>query len=239
MHRYLSALHIPFFGPAFQETAYAFSRKVVIESSLKIWQLAFPKSSNIAVPGAGDPSSTDRDNISRLMTCGSGFFRTVIFQATFTIAVELRSQLQEEQGLGPKSLRPDLLSVLDGAKQWCFSCIEAGETSIKGYLFLSVIDAQIDGLKRGLGEDELPKSLVKAAEDAEERCLPILEAALSRLGTEEASEGTGSIPFSTPSGASENWDFLVSAQPTIQTIYKLTVYLRCQTLRSKPVTRIQ
>lgn len=37
MHRYLSALHIPFFGVALHEPAYSFSRNVVVENSLKIW----------------------------------------------------------------------------------------------------------------------------------------------------------------------------------------------------------
>ncbi len=36
MHRYLSSLHLSFFGPALHKTAYEFSRKVVIETSLKI-----------------------------------------------------------------------------------------------------------------------------------------------------------------------------------------------------------
>jgi hypothetical protein len=55
-----------------------------------------------------------------------------------------------------------------------------GETNIKGYLLICVVASQIEGLMRGLGKDEYPKLLVKAAEDAEEKCLPILEEIATR-----------------------------------------------------------
>jgi hypothetical protein len=106
-------------------------------------------------------------------------------QATIIIAVELRTQLQEEESLGPLPLRPDLLSVIDEAKTWCLKCIEAGETNIKGYLLICVVASQIEGLMRGLGKDEYPKLLVKAAEDAEEKCLPILEEMATRARPRE------------------------------------------------------
>lgn len=210
MHRYLTALHVPFFGPAFQETEYAFSRKVVTESSLKIWNLAFPTTFTAAVPAVSDNDPPERDNLARLMICGSGFFRTIIFQATFTIAIELKSQLQEEHGLGPVTARPDLFSLLDGAKNWCFRCIEAGETSIKGYLFLCLISAQIEGLMRGFDKDKLPEALVEAAEEAEARCLPILEAAASEFRTGRTPGESDLTSPHPPLETNENWDFLVS-----------------------------
>lgn len=238
MHRYLSALHIPFFGPAFQETEYAFSRKVVTESSLKIWYLAFPTTFNNTTPSISDKSASERDNLARLMICGSGFFRTIIFQATFTMAIELKCQLQEDQGLGPVTARPDLLSLLDGAKEWCFRCIEAGETSIKGYLFLCLISAQIDGLMHGLDKDKLPESLIKAAEEAEARCLPILEAAASEFRTGGASNESDPTSLYIPPETSENWDFLVGPQ-SMTRLHTLTVYSKFQILCSKLVIRIQ
>ena len=41
------------------------------------------------------------------------------------------TQLQEDDSLGPITLRRDLLSVLYDAKNWNLQCIEAGETNIK------------------------------------------------------------------------------------------------------------
>jgi hypothetical protein len=205
MHRYLSSLHIPFFGLALHETAYAFSRKVVVETALKIWWAAHP-SSYIMMARSRSDTSPDREDLARLVACGSGFYRTVAFQAALIIYVELRTQLQEDESLGPIPLRPDLLSVLDDAKTWCLQCIRAGETNIKGYLLICVLAAQIDGIMRGVGKDEAPRLLAKAAEDAEEICLPILE--------EMAAKGTGEslhqASLNTPLEVMGDWDFMAS-----------------------------
>ncbi|ORY54727.1 uncharacterized protein BCR38DRAFT_357615 [Pseudomassariella vexata] len=126
MHRYMSALHITFFDAALKETAYAFSRKILVDTSLKIW----------AAASSASPMMGATYDLSRLVACGSGFYRT----------------LQEEQGLGPLSVRADLVCVVEDAKTWCLRCIESGETNIKGYLHMCIIGGQIDGLRRGRGE---------------------------------------------------------------------------------------
>jgi hypothetical protein len=179
---YLSSLHIPFFGLAVRETAYAFSRKVVIETSLKIWYAAYSFPSYITAQTCHDAPSSDRDDFACLIACGSGFHRTATMRAALLIVAELRTQLQEEESLRPElTLRPDLVSVLEDSKTRCLRCIWAGETNIKGYLLLCILAAQIDGFRRRLGKDELPKVLIKAAEDAEENCLPILEQMVAEL----------------------------------------------------------
>lgn len=94
----------------------------------------------------------------------SGFYRTVTIHAALLIAMELRAQLCEEQGLSPVNLRPDLLAVL----------------------LMSLVAAQIDGLRRGLGSYEIAELLIQTVENVGERCLPILEdmAAAQGQGTE-------------------------------------------------------
>ena len=237
MHRYISSLHIPFFGPALHEATYTFSRKIVVETSLKIWCAAYPASSIIATSSRGNAASPDRDDLARLTVCGSGFYRTVAMQATILIAVELRTQLQEEESLGPILLRPDLLSVIDEAKAWCLQCIEAGETNIKGYLLMCVVASQIEGLMRRLGKDEVPKLLVKATEDAEERCLPILEEIAARGQTERNLDGL-QMPFNAPPEVMEDWDFMVSKEP--QSCLLITQsYIRYQTSYLIQATRNQ
>jgi hypothetical protein len=79
----------------------------------------------MAASSRGNAASSDRDDLARLTVCGSGFYRTVAMQATIIIAVELRTQMQEEESLGRLPLRPDLFSVIDEAKTWCLKCIEA------------------------------------------------------------------------------------------------------------------
>lgn len=227
VHRFRLALHVPFFGLALQETAYAFSRKVVVESSLKIWYAAYPPSSPMATQPQGDIASSDHDDLARLTVCGSGFYRTVSLQASILISVEARTQLQEES-LGPVSVRPDLLPVVEDVKTWSFRCIEAGETNIKGYLLTHAIKAQIEGLMRGQGKDEVVRSLAKAVDDAEELCFPVLQ----EMAAQAQVEGTVvdhayQSPSDTPHGVSEGWDFLVCNEllSHFATTYK---YTRCR-----------
>ncbi|ODM18252.1 hypothetical protein SI65_06123 [Aspergillus cristatus] len=151
MHRYLSALHVPYFGPALAQRI---------------------------------PTATQRPMVAIYRS--SGFYRTVTIHAALLIAMELRAQLCEEQGLSPVNLRPDLLAVLDEVKDWCLNVHEAGETNVKAYLLMSLVAAQIDGLRRGLGSYEIAELLIQTVENVGERCLPILEdmAAAQGQGTE-------------------------------------------------------
>ncbi|KAL4865220.1 hypothetical protein BDV12DRAFT_200342 [Aspergillus spectabilis] len=99
--RYFLALHVSYFGPALHGTAYAFSQRAVVESSLKIWRAT---------------TAPAEDNLPRLVACSSGFYPTVTIHAALLITVELRAQLVEDDSICPAPLRPDLLSVLDEAK---------------------------------------------------------------------------------------------------------------------------
>lgn len=238
MHHYLAALHMPYFGPAFHETAFAFSRKVVIDSSLKVWHAVFtpPGSSQTTATTLPTPYSNNdtpatspidqhQIRLNRLATCGSGFFRVVVHQASFSLSIELRKQLQEEAeeqgGLGPITARPDLLAVLEGTKEWCLSCIKAGETSIKGYVVFSIMSAQVGMLLTGAGTDDrsgengqssTAEVLVKEAVRAEDVCRPILEEAVHRLNPAEQVSSNGAAFGSLDmNGLGENWDFMVSS----------------------------
>ncbi|KAI1084576.1 hypothetical protein F5B20DRAFT_591586 [Whalleya microplaca] len=210
MHRYFSSLHIPFFGPALHETAYAYSRKVVVEASLRIWCAAYPSSSLMVSQSCRSNPVLDKEKTAQLTVCGCGYLRSVAIQAVVIIAVELRAQLQEDEGLGPIPLRPDLLSVLEEAKALNLQWIEAGETSVKGYLLTSVLDAHIKGLMRGLGKDQFPQLIIKTAEKVEQRCLPILEDMASKYQAEGTADELHQLSLSTSPEALENWDFMMS-----------------------------
>lgn len=213
MHQYVCALHTPYFGPALRQTTYAFSRKVVVETSLKIWYAVHPASSLMGsgrANSANTPSS-DRDDFARLAICGSGFCRTVALQASLLIAGELRTQLQEDEGLGPVTLRPDLLSVIEDVKVWSLRCIEAGETNIKAYLLACVVAAQIQGLMRGLSMDEIPQILVKVATEVGDTCLSIFERMVEQGQANGAVDTLPPISGDTPSDGLGDWDFAVSS----------------------------
>ncbi|KAL7934336.1 hypothetical protein V8C35DRAFT_302313 [Trichoderma chlorosporum] len=175
MHRYLSAIHVPLFGLALNEATFAYSRKMVVENSLKLWRTAFPSLSSITSRPLPQTRGPGRDDFARLTVCGSGFCRTAVVQAAFLIAVELRTQLREDEGLTRAPIRPDLLAVLEEAKICFWECIEVGETNIRTYLLISIVTAQVDGLIQGLGKHEMQELLLRTVENVAEKCLPILE----------------------------------------------------------------
>jgi hypothetical protein len=213
MNYFLSSLHIPYLGISLHETAYAFSRKVVIETALKIWYAAHPSSSVLGTPSSSEAKPSDLDDMSRFTICGSGFLRTVKFQASLIIAVELKTQVREDEGMGPISLRPDLLAVLDDAKSWTLQCIEAGETNMKCYLVMSIVDMQIKGLIQGVGKAELGQFLITATEEAEEKCLAILKVKAAQCKADVTMDTIEQMSLETLPQLVGELDFTVSTHP--------------------------
>jgi hypothetical protein len=197
MQRYVSSLHIPYFNPALHEAAYAFSRKAVLDTSLKIWNLGFSRIAS---------SETD---IARLCRCGAGFFRGFTFHASSFLTVELRAQMQEEDGVP----RPDLLSIPEDAANLVLRCIEAGETGIKGYLLLRILIAQIDAIKRHVRPGEMQVLLGQAAEQAVEQCVPMLER-MSNQSREDTTttgvETVGDFDFQISPDMMGDWDLAMA-----------------------------
>ena len=208
MRRFLLSLHVPFYGQALHETAYAYSRKIVTDNALQIWRATFP-SSLTSDESRSDTAPVDQIDLARLTTCGTGQPRTAAWQASALIVVELRALLQEDGALSPTTVRPDLVSILYEAKAWSWRCIEAGETSIKGYMMMALLVAQIEGLIRRTTLDELPLLMVKAAEEAEERCITLLEQSAARGQTDTDTHATNQSTFNTPFEMMGDWDFLV------------------------------
>jgi hypothetical protein len=90
--------------------------------------------------------------------------------------------------------------------------IEAGETGIKGYLLLRVLIAQIDGIKRRLRKDDMLAVLGRAAEEAVERCLPILERIAGQQSTTDGEVGDFDWQMSPDSVGNfiGDWDLVMS-----------------------------
>ncbi|EHK26034.1 uncharacterized protein TRIVIDRAFT_55458 [Trichoderma virens Gv29-8] len=206
MQRYMSALHTPYLIPAMRQTKYAVSRKLAVEAALKTWSAMYPSSAIMAPHVRQDASnSSEEDLLSRLSCCGVGFFRIASLQASLLIAAEIDNQLREEQGLVPSPFRADLLSVIQESKEWCLQSIKAGETNVKGYMVNCVIVAHVEGLMQGLDQQEISPLFLKAAEDAIEECLAILE---ERAGQSQ-DEGADALDIGIRA-QSPDWDFLVS-----------------------------
>lgn len=208
MCRYISVLHVPYFGAALQGTSYAYSRRVVLETSLKTWCTAFP-SSTTAGQFASDVDSLLEDDFTRLTSFGSSFFRTSAFHSCVLIMMELKAQLEEEESLGPVPLRPDLFSVIEVAKEMFLRSVAAGDTNIKGYLLLRLIAAHIEALMQGVEKEKFGELILKAVEDATDQCLPILEQMAAQIDPSRFEENLNQMSLNTPSDAVEDWDFMV------------------------------
>lgn len=210
MHRAISSLHAPYFAASLHETAYAFSRKVLMETSLKIWCAVWPSS---AVMGGTHAPSPNDDLFSRFIACGGGFFHTAAFRAAFILSEELRGQLKEDEGLlgiGRMPLRTDLLAVVKEAVAWNLRCVEAGETSVKGHLVASLLCANINGVRQGLGKEELDRCLSMAAEKAVKKGLAVLEDIARKTGAEVMEVADASRQMEMPSTLMDGWDLMVS-----------------------------
>jgi hypothetical protein len=203
LHRYMVALHVPFFTPAMQETAYMYSRKVVERSCLKIWRAICPDASALT-----DDSTNEWTGVSRLAICSSGFYPSVAIHAVFLLALELRAQILEDDGLGSTPLRPDLISVLDQSSAWAAKTLQAGETSVKGCAVIRLLACHVDALRKGLSPSEITGLLTDALENEMNESLVVLEQVAARYGYGDADIELEQVPM-TPSEAIEDWDFMV------------------------------
>ncbi|USP78714.1 uncharacterized protein yc1106_05988 [Curvularia clavata] len=169
MQRYLFCLHTPFYAPALKDPMFAYSRKAAVESSLRAWSLAYPKLTD-AIYAMGEP------DLARMCRCTMGFFRMHAFQASSLLASEWRMRLEDEED--DTDVMSSLLSVVaEDASTWYLGCVQAGETGIKGYLLLRLLEAWNDAIKRRVETSHVPTLLVEALRQATEICIPILERA--------------------------------------------------------------
>lgn len=211
LRRFLVALHAPYFPASQHETTYAFSRKVIVESSLKIWNSIYHNPAVVISAECAGNSTQKQHDFWRMALCGNRGLRSGAVQACFLIAADLRAQLEEEEGLGPVTLRHDLLSVITDCKSWSLDAFRSGETNAKGYMFLAMVSSLLDGLKSGVRKDQLGQMLVASAEEALASCIEIFEGVLNE-GSDEVEisvDEIADIPsYSLPELIGE-WSFMV------------------------------
>ncbi|KAM3562232.1 hypothetical protein MY1884_001932 [Beauveria asiatica] len=206
MYRYHTALHVPYFVAAMQDAKYAYSRVVVVDCALKIWTSLAGRTwmhafcAQSAFEAADDPR--------RQVTRGMSFFMIAAMHSALLIVMELRAQLKESHGLGPKLLRPDLLAVLEQCQEWSLEVIKSGHTNIKGYLLMRIIAVQIDGISQNLSQEALVENLLCAATEVSETCGGLLAEMAEKLtGGDSGITEAAAAPIPTPPDMSGEWTF--------------------------------
>lgn len=181
IHRYLVALHVPFLAaaliPSPDPSPFLYSRTSSLSAALRIWST----STSSSVP-----------LFTRFASNAASFLRASSVQAVFVVAAELRTQLLAERAsLVPTEVRPDLVRMMEEAEEWALKCVRGGETNVKGYLFVAMVRAQLEALRKGVvGEKEVAEVLGSTAQEAGGRCVVILEEMLGALrGPEEVADG--------------------------------------------------
>jgi hypothetical protein len=216
LRRYFLSLHLPFLAPALTETAFAYSRKIVVESALRIWRAVFPAPASPSLLPGPNIATADGgvgDLLTQRAISGSALLRTAAVQGFVSIAIEFKTLLREEEGLGlggrPVELRPDLVAALQDYKVWAWRGLEAGETNTKGYLVACMIVAQVEGIRRGEGDEGTAKLVIAAADEGVQRCLELLTAVVASGESQEGGGALEGVGAGMEVGM-EDWDYMVS-----------------------------
>lgn len=172
LYRCFHSLHQPVMVKSMEDPKYYFSRKMCLDSALKITHLC-------GLSGRGRPDATSTNNLPqgsdfrRLIINGTGVFRNVPVQSIFSIIVAVAHQRSEEAvslGYLPSLGDADLRGCLDAAQGWMAERLHSGETNIKGCCFIAACVAHIDAVKAGLDTKAIEAANIQAALDASARC---------------------------------------------------------------------
>lgn len=208
--RCLMHLHLPYLGPGLKDPAYSFSRKQVVDSAVKTYSLLYPASANTPLPIVRDGEedegpeflSTEGDDLGRFCVCAAGSWRLLGSQPSMIVSLELQALLQEDESVGPPTVRPDLLGIVRHALAFYLSRIQAGETNVKGYLFTTALAAHVQAMTEGLSGFKSLEPILSAAIRTERTCFEVLRRQLGSSADCADAGGAGEEQF--------NWGTLVA-----------------------------
>ncbi|KAK7402931.1 hypothetical protein QQX98_011329 [Neonectria punicea] len=191
VYRCFISLHQPMLARAAEDPTVYYSRKVSLDSSLKLAQicnLSHPRYPS-APPGALDPMTS----FDRLITNGAGLFRVIPVQTLFSIAMELIKKKEEERdtlsslpSMGSRELR----LVLDAALAWAERRIRSGETNIKGYCFIAACITLADGIEQGHSQEKINQDVIDTGERVSIRSWELLKEVAEREGANANEDGS-------------------------------------------------
>ncbi|EEU38979.1 uncharacterized protein NECHADRAFT_43226 [Fusarium vanettenii 77-13-4] len=198
-YRCFLSLHQPMLARSAEDPTYYYSRKVSLDSSLKIAQicgLATPRYP-AAPPGALDPTTC----FDRLITNGSGVFRIVPVQTLFSIALEfIKKKEEQRESLGgmPSMGCSELRTVLTAAQEWAQRRLRSTETNIKGYCFMTACIALAEAIEVGMSQEEIDQVVIDAGAKVSIRSYDLLKEVAEREGVPLDDTEEGMVPAETP-----------------------------------------
>lgn len=198
-YRCFLSLHQPMLARSAEDPTYYYSRKVSLDSSLKIAQicgLATPRYP-AAPPGALDPTTC----FDRLITNGSGIFRIVPVQTLFSIALEfIKKKEEQRESLGgmPPMGCSELRTVLTAAQEWAQRRLRSTETNIKGYCFMTACIALAEAIEVGMSQEEIDQVVIDAGAKVSMRSYELLKEVAEREGVPMDDNEEGMVPAETP-----------------------------------------
>jgi hypothetical protein len=174
IRRFILLVHRPFAAKGLKDPHYYFSRKVCLDTALKMLRYPcskYPKSDQMVNSGL-------LDDYAQLRLVGGGFFKSLMVHVAMVIFSELYTQLDEDSTVAEhdkatrQSLKQSLRDIIDLAAER----ISAGENNVKGHLFMSVVLAQLEAIEAGVDAE---RAVLDAASKSADLCYNLLVARIS------------------------------------------------------------
>lgn len=183
LYRCFHALHQPVIVKYLNDARFYFSRQMCLDSAMKITHIfGFPDAwseDKTTTIGVMDP------DLKRLVTTSAGIFRNVASQAMIIIQIEvLNANSGQATSLGylPTVGTPNLRARLDATRAWKVERVRAGETNIKGTMFMAASLAHVKALELGVDAKQKIRMMFEAATAMSHQCFDMLKETAEREG---------------------------------------------------------
>ncbi|TEA18085.1 Transcription factor lepE [Colletotrichum sidae] len=174
--RFFYALHHPVVPLALRNPVYYFSRKMCVDTSLRLAEVAFLMPEKSPGRGAAKPTTVSELDFYRLTVNGAGTYRSVPFQAVMTLGLELIHQKEDEIKNGPSMSfsGAEIRGILDEATVWSRNRVRSGETNIKGHALSVLLVAHLEVLDAGINDERVEVHFEKACTERVSECYGLL-----------------------------------------------------------------
>ncbi|KAI3541671.1 fungal specific transcription factor [Colletotrichum filicis] len=178
-YRLFFALHHPIAPLALRNPVYYFSRKMVVDTALRLCEVAFLAPDKSGTGATMKPATPSEVDFHRLTINGAGFYRSVPFQGVMTLGLELINIKEEEVRNGHSIFysgsEDQLRGILDAVYDWSRNRIRSGETNIKGHALSVLLIAHIHGLEQGVSDEKIENFFEEACRERVKECHDLLK----------------------------------------------------------------